>query len=236
MKSIRIVVIIISISILLGILPYISPAKGTTTTLTKSTIADKDSYVSSGYPTTNYGGKDWFITGYYITDFCEAYFHFSFDDKPDNWKKAEISLDFYSISETFEISVVLITENWDELSITWMNKPKHAEIIQNITVAEEKIYKIDISDYIEGRSDISICINASNVFQTGHIQGSSREGYFSDEDAPQLIWTYESESNDKTETSELPEIPFGNFYLLTLILGIVLVIIKLKYQDNSKNL
>ncbi|MGQ4876212.1 MAG: DUF7594 domain-containing protein, partial [Promethearchaeia archaeon] len=114
--------------------------------------------------------------------------------------------------------------------ITWMNKPQHSEIIQSFTVAEEKIYKIDISDYIENRSDISICINASNNLQGGYIQGSSREGYFSDEDAPQLIWTYESESDGKEE------IPFGNVYLLAIIFGIVLVTIKLKYQYCSENL
>ncbi len=60
-------------------------------------------------------------------------------------------------------------------------------------VTEAKIYKINISDYIEGRTGISICLNASDVFQNGWVQRFSREGYlpFAPEGAPQLIWTYQ---------------------------------------------
>lgn len=98
----------------------------------------------------------------------------------------------YYVSETFNVTASLINDTWDEYTINWLNKPEHNEIITTITVAEGKIYKIDITNYIEGRDYISICLNASDYYQKGYVQGHSREGYwsFSPEDAPQLIWTY----------------------------------------------
>lgn len=96
----------------------------------------------------------------------------------------------YSVSETFIVTASLINETWDEYTITWMNKPEHREIITTFAVAEGKIYKIDITNYIEGRDNISICLNASDYYQNGYVQGHSCEGAYSSEDYPQLIWTY----------------------------------------------
>jgi len=182
--------------ILFGIIINISPVKGITRDATISTVAERDSYVESDSPTSNNGGKDWLIFGDYIFGWNEAYLYFNFSDKPTGWTKAEISIDMYSVSETFNVTVSLINDTWDEYTINWMNKPEHREIITTFTVAEGKIYKIDITNYIEGRDNISICLNASDYYQNGYVQGHSIEGAYSSEDFPQLIWTY-------PETAEL---------------------------------
>ena len=192
--------VIVGIIIVIGLTFYITPISGITRDGTVSTVAEKDAYVSSYYPTSNYGGKDWLIFGDYILGWNEAYLFFNFSDKPADWTKAEISIDMYSVSETFIVTVSLINNTWDEYTINWINKPIHKEIITTFTVAEGKIYKIDITDYIEGRNSISICVNASNYLQTGYIQGHSKEGAYSSEDYPQLIWTY-PETAEITVTS-----------------------------------
>lgn len=181
---------LIIILIVIGLTFNITPIKGITRDKTVSTVAEKDSYISSYYPTSNYGGEDWLIFGDYILGWNEAYLHFDFSDKPADWTKAEISIDMYSVSETFDVTVSLINDTWGEYTIDYMNKPIHREIITTFTVAEGKIYIFDITGYIEGRSSISICINASDYLQTGYVQGNSKEGAYSSEDYPQLIWTY----------------------------------------------
>ena len=194
--------VIVGILIVIGLTFYITPIKGITRDGTISTVAEKDAYVCTYNPTSNYGGKDWLIFGNYISGWREAYLYFNFSDKPADWTKAEISIDMYSVSETFDVTACLINDTWDEYSINWMNKPEHREIITTFTVSEGRIYKIDITDYIEGRNSISICVNASNYLQTGYVQGHSREGYwsFAPEGAPQLIWTY-PETAEITVTS-----------------------------------
>lgn len=154
---------------------------------TISTVAEKDSYVDIHNPTSNYGGQNWLIFGDYIFGWTEAYLYFNFSGRPTGWTKAEIAIDMYSISETFNVTVSLINDTWNEYSINWLNKPIHRDVITTFTVAEEKIYYIDVTTYIGGENSISICINASNYLQNGYVQADAREGYF---DAPQLIWTY----------------------------------------------
>ncbi len=96
----------------------------------------------------------------------------------------------YSISETFNVTASLITDSWDELTITWLNKPAHREVISTFTVAEGKIYKIDVTDYIAGRDNISICLNASDYLQGGYVQATSKEGTY--KKSYIAIWLFKS--------------------------------------------
>ncbi len=151
------------IRVLLGLLvifafQFIIPnVAGVQRDATISTVAEKDSYVELGDALSNYGGKDWLIFGEYFFGFNEAYLYFNFSDKPLTWTKAEIAIDMYSISETFNVTASLINDTWNELTINYINKPAHREVITTFTVAEGKIYKFDVTDYIAGREYISIC-------------------------------------------------------------------------------
>ncbi|KKL05460.1 hypothetical protein LCGC14_2605810 [marine sediment metagenome] len=82
---------------------------------TISTVAEKDTHVKQYYPTTNYGGQNYFLVGRDVFSAAvEAYFYFNFSDKPVNWKDAEIALDLYSIGSTANLSVYLIEDTWNE--------------------------------------------------------------------------------------------------------------------------
>jgi hypothetical protein len=195
--------VIIGITILI-LMMNTSFTRGITTTI--STIVEKDSYVDSYSPDSNKGGKDWLIFGDYVLGWNEAYLYFNFSDKPASWTKAEISIDMYSVSETFNVTASLINDTWGEYTIDWLNKPEHREIITTFTVAEGKVYTIDVSNYIEGNG-ISICLNASDYLQTGYVQARAREGGSSSLfPAPQLIWTYETVPSNQAPTATITSI------------------------------
>ncbi|MHA1492273.1 MAG: CBM96 family carbohydrate-binding protein [Promethearchaeota archaeon] len=187
-------ILFVTILFLFGFLSMIPPTLGGSKPATISTIASKDSYVRQYNPTSNYGGQDWFLLGRDVYSAAmEAYFYFDFSDKPSSWTKAEISIDFYSIPSTTNVTVYLIENSWEELTITWNNKPSKGEIITSFLIAAEDPYIFDVSSYIAGRSAISICLWTPEVFSSYHqIQGTAKEGYYSwaPENAPQLIWTY----------------------------------------------
>lgn len=194
-----------------------------------STVAEKDTYVAEYYPSKNFGDISMLEIGVYlqqlfIPPYREAYLYFNFSDKPEGWTKAEISIDMYEISETFDVTISLITDDWQEMEITWSNKPEHNEIITTFTVSSAKIYKFDVTNYIAGRENISICINASDYQQTSYVKASSRESYQSDEDAPQLIWT---------ETTS-PSI--SGFQILPVLLSVSFGIIALAFVIRKRRI
>ncbi len=188
----RFEVILILMLVIVAGLSFLTPStKAVVRDQTISILAEKDSYVDSYYPTANNGGKDWLIFGDYILGWNEAYLFFNFSDKPTSWTKAEIAIDMYSVSQTFNVTASLINDTWNELTINYINKPTHREVIETFTVAEGKVYTIDVTNYIAGRNNISICLNASNYLQNGYVQARSREGnYGTLFPGPFLVWTY----------------------------------------------
>ena len=203
---------------------------------TISTVAEKDSYVELGDAISNFGGKDWLIFGDYYVGFNEAYLYFNFSNKPADWSKAEISIDMYSISETFNVTASLINDTWNELTINYINKPAHGEVITTFTVAEEKVYKIDVSNYIVGREYISICFNASDYLQRGYVQARSKEGSYSWSPGPQLVWTYPEDATiavtNPTSSTSWSEINFYTIRWTTSTNSITNVKIEL-YKGNT---
>ncbi|MEE9376622.1 MAG: DNRLRE domain-containing protein [Candidatus Lokiarchaeia archaeon] len=203
--------LIIGFTIVLAII-FVTPAKAVSSEI--ATLSDKDSYVQSMFNTTNSGDSIWVFFGYNLNfnEFDEAYIHFNFSAKPENWEKAEISIDATMFGQ-FNATVCLITDNWGEGTITWVNKPLHGEIITTFEVTGTAFYKFDISNYIQGDS-ISVCINASNSYeQSGYVMATSREGHGAGlHIGPQLIWTYETAD------------PIIEGYNLYIFLGLIVVI------------
>ncbi|KKK62388.1 hypothetical protein LCGC14_3004840, partial [marine sediment metagenome] len=114
-------IILLSLIFFSSVLIYITPTRAIIKDQIISTIAEKDTYVNSGDGLSNFGGQDYALGGYYFGgDIVEAYFFFNFSDKPLNYIKAEISLDFWSVSQTMNVSICLIEEDWDEYSMTWI--------------------------------------------------------------------------------------------------------------------
>ncbi|MFW9987217.1 MAG: Ser-Thr-rich GPI-anchored membrane family protein [Candidatus Odinarchaeota archaeon] len=201
----RRILILVGILFLADFIFELPSTRGITRDQTISTITEKDTYVNSYDPTSNFGGQDYALSGFYYTgDILEAYFFFNFSDKPTNYSKAEISLDFWSVSVTMNITVCLIEEDWDEYTMTWLTgKPtKGNEVISSI-ITGDVIYKFDVTNFITGKNNISICVYITfDNYVDDYFYITSREGFssYSPEDAPQLIWTY-PENAEITVTS-----------------------------------
>ena len=211
--------IIIILSIIFNLL-FITPnsfAVGTERTV--SILADKDTYVYSKKPNETAVVFNYLPTGFSsinIGHSYEAYFHFTFgyNDSdynfyvyPNNVQKAEISLYFYSINEWQEIiyTVCLIEENWEEADMTWANAPSKGPKIANLIVSSDGVYKIDVTPYIEGKTEISICvyIEMENYIEDMSYIWSS-DKFFSAEDSfayPQLLLTEDASINFITPNS-----------------------------------
>jgi len=117
---------IIGIVIVLGLIfIYNIPSiKAIQREATVSNIADKDTYIDTANPLSNYGGSSNLMTGYGIfSDIREAYFHFNFSNKPSSFIKAEVSLEFWGVSQTMNFSVCLIEEEWGEYTLDWVSQP-----------------------------------------------------------------------------------------------------------------
>jgi hypothetical protein len=152
-----------------------------------------------------------------FSDIREAYFYFNFSNKPSNFIRAEISLEFWSVSQTMNYTICLIEESWSELSMTWINKPNKGQTIGNLIVTSDTIYTIDVTSLIAGRTNLSICVYVEiDNYVDDYAYITSKEGYYLAEDAPQLKWIYtetaEISITNPTSSSDWQE---GNTYTIT---------------------
>ncbi len=194
-----------------------------------SVMATKDAHVDESNPDSNYGSSNTFYIGRGLSGkLYESYFYFPLNDIPDD--DAEISIDILAVYEDMSLTVTLITENWNENSITWNNKPTHGEIITTFYVAAAQFYTIDVSDYIEGDS-LSICINATYSGVSDYIVGYTSE-WGSDDSKPQITFSGNDDDDDEDdeEIDETNEIDNKNnnvsfVWDLSLIIVVIVVII-----------
>jgi len=213
------VIILMLLTFFSSVLINITPTRAIIKDQTISTIAEKDTYVNTYDALSNFGGQDYALGGFYFGgDIVEAYFFFNFSDKPSTYTKAEISLDFWSVSQTMNISICLIEEDWDEYSMTWMDKPSKGAEITSMIITQTDIYTINVTNYIAGRNNLSICVYIKvENYVNDYFYITSREGFYSwaPEDAPQLIWTYPEDVvitvTNPTSSSNWLEL---NFYMI----------------------
>ncbi|QEE16343.1 DNRLRE domain-containing protein [Promethearchaeum syntrophicum] len=152
---------------------------------TIKTVAEQDTYIDADYPSSNYGGQDWFYVG--DNNRSIALLSFNFTDKPAEYLRAEIALDFWSVGETTEVEI-FNTSSWEESSVTWNTKPSFGNKIATFTLTGDGIININVTDYIEGdQLFLAVCCDLGS-FDTIIIY--SREYEYGENNLPYLIWTY----------------------------------------------
>ncbi len=154
------------------------------------TVAEKDTYVNSFSAPSNYGGQNYLYSGFYLGgDVCESYFYFNFSGKPVDYIRAEIFLDIWSVGQTINLTVSLIEESWNEYTMNYASIPTKGVTISNMLLTSDVEYKINITDYVSGRDNISICVycEVENYVNDYVIINSREDSSYSD--VPKLIWT-----------------------------------------------
>lgn len=178
------------------------PEVAKTKTITEITFGDADSSVDASNVTTNFGdGEYLFLSGHWERDgdiygADRSYLRFPLSDKPDNWDTAEVSLHIPRIYEPTIIAVYLVSNDWEESTITWENQPAEGSLITTFEISKETVYTFDVSDYIEGDA-ISICVCYDDELSSTNGMGnqivSKENPYTLTYDIPQITWTYEIE-------------------------------------------
>lgn len=142
---------------------------------------DKDTYVSEQYPDTNYGAANYLRVGaaggnhpFYNHN---IYLHFtiSSDYRREAWREAWIYVNFYYGSTYVDIGINLSLNNWDEINITWNNRPESTISLGHLFYdGTSDRFHIHSFQIING--EISVCLHPIWVDWGGIIEGYSKEG------------------------------------------------------------
>ena len=161
MKSLNIIGIILIFLIGLWLL-LIPVGRATIVTKTQTESPTMDTYVASDSPGVNYGGSDYLYSGIDLTFsyLYEAYLYFPLNNIPQNYTDVEISVYIFGVLTTANISVSLLNETWDEYLLNYGSKPdpQMGTTLDKLVVSSDGIYTINVTDYIEGRNNISVCL------------------------------------------------------------------------------
>jgi hypothetical protein len=159
-----------------------------------TSIAINDAYVLSTQPSTNFGSSDRIKVDDANTTF--GYLMFNFDNKPSDWKQAEIRLKACGIggvgsSLIVYVDVNLVNQSWDESTINYNNRPSKGQLIDTFIVNGSLPWvSINVTDYIQDAgTNISIALTG---FSTGSYSCEfwSKES-IDTEERPSLIWISE---------------------------------------------
>ncbi len=208
-RQIKILSLVLSLVALMAVVYglgfHIKSTQAVMRDLTYSATAHEDAYVdnSTTHRSINYG-NDVLMVGNCTTlsgwDFTEAYLNFTCANRPTGWTKAEIWLTVYAVNGPdigLDVTMCLVTQEWDESTITWNNKPPHGSWICDLYIDSAILYKIDISSMpsLNTMDSISVCLNASDATQRDRIGVTNSENGVPSA-IPQLVWT-------KTENAQI---------------------------------
>jgi hypothetical protein len=189
-------IMLLGLSIFLIAAASCSPARGTIQAAEiriSTTLADKDAGVASNQPDTNSGSSASIGAGYPNVEpyvYSEGFIHFNLADKPTNLISAEIRL-FIMVSDAGHIRFTTVDAEWGEYTVTWNNKPAGSALITDLDLTTDPGYRyINITDFIAGRNDISIRLNATSKAEFVSITVVSREETMNLVYRPVIIWTY----------------------------------------------
>ena len=140
--------------------------------------------------------ENYLFIGDHFSGYAHTFLHFDLSEIPEVCTKAYLSLDFYYISKTIDISIYSTGNDWTEYGLTWINAPSEGSLVSHfIEIAEGKVYQFNISNFMESWSsnEISFIVKEFDYSETGYIQFTSKEGAYLDADKPHLLVSYEED-------------------------------------------
>ncbi|NVM18641.1 MAG: zinc ribbon domain-containing protein [Candidatus Lokiarchaeota archaeon] len=147
----------------------------------RSIRVEKDSYVAEDYPDINYGADDFLHVGNYSNGKVQTFYFFNISSLPDGWSEVEIHVKFDYGSGMVDIGANLTYEIWDEMTITWNNKPK-AIVYRGHILCDGFDFRIPLRKDQIIDDGIGVCLYARDGEADEYIRGNSREGASSNND------------------------------------------------------
>jgi len=120
----------------------------------KGLLPEKDTFVDSAYPETNFGKEKKLITAFTVSSEI-MFLKFNTDNLPEFYPedKVFLSLELEESNqslEPIEIELLLPSDDWDENELTWYNKPAlYASGFTTTLEATPGAQKIDLKPLVE---------------------------------------------------------------------------------------
>jgi Ras-related protein Rab-2A len=149
----------------------------------------QDAYVYEYHPNTNYGQENQIFVGNYEFGKTEAFYHFDISDLSNGWKEAKLVVKFSFASYPVNVGACIISDNWDEMSITWNNKPNKTRQYGHI-LCDGFDFNIPVKLKHFTNNKITICLYGIGGGSDGYLLGNSKEGASSDDDLPHVYLEY----------------------------------------------
>ncbi|MFW9879212.1 MAG: DNRLRE domain-containing protein, partial [Candidatus Thorarchaeota archaeon] len=150
---------------------------------------NQDAYVYEYHPNTNYGEESQIYVGNYEYGKTEAYYHFDISGFESSWRDAYLEVKFDFASFPVNVGACIIFETWDELSITWNNKPNHTTLYGHI-VCDGFDFNVPVKPKHFINNEITICLYGIGGSSDGYLLGTSKEGASLEEDIPLAYLKY----------------------------------------------
>ncbi len=136
----------------------------------------KDTYVSEQFPDINYGAEEYLRVGNYSNyGEVQAYYYFDVSSLPADWTEARIEVNFEYGSGEVHIGANLTYESWDEMTITWNNKPTESTYRGHIFCDGFNI-RIPLTSNQIKNGRVGVCLYVIGGETNDYIQGSTKEG------------------------------------------------------------
>ena len=180
----------------------------------------QDAYVYEYHPNTNYGEDDLIYVGNYEFGKAEAYYHFDISNFADGWKEAKLELKFDFASYPVNIGVCIIYDSWDELSITWNNKPNRTTQFGHILCDGFNFHALVKPKHFKN-NELTICLYGIGGGSDGYLSGTSKEGASNDNGSPYVHLEYKGIDPN-----------YFIFYIIAYILIFAVTVLYLKYQGK----
>ncbi len=151
---------------------------------------EKDTYVSEYFPNKNYGTDDYLRVGNYDFGKVQTFYHFNISSLPDGWTEVEIIVNFDYGSNIVDVAANLTYESWDEMTITWNNKPNKS-VYRGHILCDGFDFRIPLRTDQIVNDGVSVCLYGRGGEDDGYIQGSSKESASRSADIAWIELSYE---------------------------------------------
>jgi len=155
----------------------------------RSLNVNQDAYVYEYHPNTNYGQENQIFVGNYEFGKTEAFYHFDISGLSDGWKEAKLVVKFSFASYPVNVGACIIFDNWDEMSITWNNKPNKTRLYGRI-LCDGFDFNVPVKPKHFTNNEITICLYGIGGGSDGYLLGNSKEGASTDDDIPLVSLEY----------------------------------------------
>ncbi|MFX1235213.1 MAG: GTP-binding protein [Promethearchaeota archaeon] len=182
---------------------------------------NQDAYVYEYHPDTNYGEEALIYVGNYKFGKTEAYYRFDVSGFEGGWNDAYLEVKFNFASCPVNVGACIIFESWDEMSITWNNKPNRTALYGRI-ICDGFDFNVPVKPKHFINNEITICLYGIGGESDGYLLGTSKEGASSDDYIPLVHLQYKGID---------PNFYFA--YIIVYLVEVAITVLYLIYAGKS---